>query len=43
MACYCDGYPFKLHRIGSLKCKFTKSGEYRDGPIEDMPGIFIEF
>lgn len=42
MACHCDGYPFKLHRRGSLKCKFTKAGEYRDGPPIELPGIDLD-
>lgn len=40
--CSCDGYHFPYHRRGSLKCKFDKSGTYRAGPIEDMPGIDLD-
>lgn len=42
MKCGCDGYDFQHHRMGSLKCKFTASGEYRHGLPEDLPGIELD-
>lgn len=40
--CHADCLPFP-HRMGCADCKFLANGEYRHGPVPDLPGSDEEF